>query len=267
MKNRDHESESLLHCKNCDGYYDPSLPNCPHCGEDTANNLNNAASESSVTQYGGGFGEAGSTLSRVALLIISVLLIVALLTVVVMGVKLLSSGLPAAPAVPASSSEPADPADTSADAKAAPDASASAPAKEEEPKKEETKKKEQPAAVPPKAIHLDFNDLTLVNDGESHQFKVTVEPADWEGDLTWTTDNKSVAVVTSDGKVTSVGKGECNVTVSAGDISYRCIIRCKSGAAAGDGGSDSVTSHYANGTLGEAKAEQNDSNAKKKEEE
>ena len=71
-------------------------------------------------------------------------------------------------------------------------------------------------------------------------------------------------MVSADGKVTSVGKGECNVTVSAGDISYRCIIRCKSGSAAGEGGSASVTSHYADGKLSEAGAEQKDSDEQKK---
>lgn len=260
------DNEQLLHCRNCDGYYDPSLPNCPHCGEDTANNLNNSRGTGSVTQYGGGFGESGSTLSRVALGMICALLVVGLMGSVVFGVKLFSAGRQGdtlaaetstsdASASPQGST-PAREAESSADTKK----------EEEKPKKEE---KKEPAQLPPEAIRLDYNDLTLVNEGETYQFQVSVDPEDWTGELTWTTDNQNVAVVTPEGKVKSVGRGECNITISAGDVSYRCIIRCKSGEAAEDGGSASVVGYYTKGTmitLDEAK-KQAEAAAKKKAEE
>lgn len=233
----DHEeqSEQLLHCRNCDGYYDPALPNCPHCGEDTANNINDSRKSSSVTQYEGGFGEAGSALSRVAAAMIAVLLAVGVLGGGVMGVRLFTQR-PGAQ----------NGAETSASASVSAAASASASATE---KKEKKKKKKEPAQIPPEALRLDYSDLTLVNEGESYQFQVSVEPEDWEGELIWTTDNRNVAVVTPEGKLKSVGKGECGITLSAGEVSYRCLVRCKSGAESDEGGSAEVEAYYINGKL------------------
>lgn len=233
------QREGLLHCRNCDGYYDPELPNCPHCGEDTANNINDSRSSSSVTQYGGGFGEAGSTLSRVAAGMIAGLLVVALVGGVATGARLLTRP----GAEQASQSAPAE---QSAPAQSQQGAASAAPAPEEKPKEAE---KQEPAQIPPQALRLDYSDLTLVNEGESYQFQVSVDPEDWEGQLTWTTDNQSVAVISNEGKVKSVGRGECSIILSAGDVSYRCLVRCKSGADADEGGSASVQSYYINGKL------------------
>ena len=233
------ESEELLHCRNCDGYYDASLPNCPHCGEATANNLNDERSAVSVTQYEGGFGEAGSTLSRVAVAMVGALLAIGVLASVGLGVKLLTDrtgGGENLSAASASVEESAPPRE---------DASGSASSA----KKQEEKKKEEPAQIPPQALRLDYSDLTLVNEGETYQFQAVVEPEDWEGEVTWTTDNQSVAVIDAEGKVKSVGRGECNIILSAGDVSYRCVVRCKSGAQADEGGSASVQSYYINGKL------------------
>ncbi len=226
--------EQLLHCRNCDGYYDPSLPNCPHCGEDTANNVNNSRARSSVTQYEGGFGEAGSILSRVAAGMVAVLLAVGLLGGGVMGVRMVAQRPGLTPS-----------ADTSAPA----EGSAAASASVQSDKKEKKKKDKEPDQIPPEALRLDYSDLTLVNEGESYQFQVTVEPEDWEGELTWTTDNQNVAVVTPEGKLKSVGKGECGITLSVGEVSYRCLVRCKSGAESDEGGSASVDAYYINGKI------------------
>ena len=231
---QEERSEQLLHCRNCDGYYDPRLPNCPHCGEDTANNINDSRKSSSVTQYEGGFGEAGSVLSRVAAAMIAVLLAVGLLGGGVMGVRFITQRPGAKSA-----------AETSAGAEKSAAASVSAPVE----KPEKKKKKNEPDQLPPEALRLDYSDLTLVNEGESYQFQVTVEPEDWEGELTWTTDNQNVAVVTPEGKLKSVGKGECGITLSAGEVSYRCLVRCKSGAESDEGGSASVQAYYINGKL------------------
>ena len=230
------ESEELLHCRNCDGYYDASLPNCPHCGEDTANNLNDERSTASVTQYEGGFGEAGSTLSRVAAIMVGALLAIGVLTSVGLGVKLLTQRTGGGENLSVASAQAEESAPSPEDASAAGSGS----------KKE---KKEEPAQIPPQALRLDYSDLTLVNEGETYQFQVTVEPESWEGELTWTTDNQSVAVIDAEGKLKSVGRGECNIVLSAGDVSYRCVVRCKSGDQADEGGSASVQSYYINGKL------------------
>ncbi len=235
MEHREHnqpqeQAEQLLHCRNCDGYYDPDLPNCPHCGEDTANNVNDTRRSSSVTQYEGGFGEAGSTLSRVAALMVAALLVIGVLGCVVGGVKLFSARNAGG--------------DTSAVGELPPEQLPAA-AQPQAGDQSQT----APAQIPPEALRLDYSDLTLVNEGESYQFQVSVEPADWEGELTWTTENQNVADITPEGKVRSVGRGECGIVLSAGEVSYRCLVRCKSGAQADEGGSASVKGYYINGKL------------------
>lgn len=227
-KVQEEQSEQLLHCRNCDGYYDPTLPNCPHCGEDTANNVADDRRSSSVTQYEGGFGEAGSTLSRVAAAMIMALLVVGVVGCLVGGVKLASGR--------------GQSGDTSAVGELTPE---QVPEQAQSSEQSQT----QPAQIPPQALRLDYSDLTLVNEGESYQFQVTVEPEDWEGELTWTTENQNVAVITPEGKVRSVGRGECGIVLSAGEVSYRCLVRCKSGAQADEGSSASVQSYYINGKL------------------
>ncbi len=222
------QNEQLLHCRNCDGYYDPALPNCPHCGEDTANNVADDRRSGSVTQYEGGFGEAGSTLSRVAAGMVLALLVIGVVGCLVGGVKLVSGR--------------GQSGDTSAVGELTPE---QVPEKAQTPEQSQT----QPAQIPPQALRLDYSDLTLVNEGESYQFQVTVEPEDWEGELTWTTENQNVAVITPEGKVRSVGRGECGIVLSAGEVSYRCLVRCKSGAQADEGSSASVQSYYINGKL------------------
>lgn len=242
MKKREEENAELLHCRNCDGYYDPTLPNCPHCGEETSNNINSAGdSPLGVAQYGGGFGEAGSPLARTAMLIIIVLLLVALVVIVVMGVQALSSM--SAASVPAGDSSisavESTPAESSQEQEPSPDE----PEQQPEEPEEEPQEEEPEEVVSPDAIELNYYDLTLVS-GETQPLAPAVTPGDWEGDLTFTTDNKNVAKVDNQGNVTYVGGGECYITVSAGETAAKCIIRCKGSAAGTAGGSESVTGHY-----------------------
>lgn len=235
MKHKDNENEELLHCKNCDGYYDPSLPNCPHCGEETSHNLQGAENgPMSVTQYGGGFGEAGSALSRAAMLIIAVLLMVALVALIVLGAKALSLMSPA-PSSDTSVVEQ-DPADSSAPGDTSADASVPAVQPEQQ--------EEEPVVTGPESFALDYYDLTLAQ-GESYQLKLTATPDGWEGEVTWTTDNQYVATVAENGTVTNVGGGQCTVTVSAGEASVTCIVRCQgTEAEQGDNAKASVAGQY-----------------------
>jgi flagellum-specific peptidoglycan hydrolase FlgJ len=239
MKKRENEHAGQLHCRNCNGYYDPSLPTCPHCGEDTANNTHASGSSLSIEQYAGGFGTAGSPLGRAALLIIIVLLLVALLSLVVVGVQALSNlSLPAVsqPSV----SDQSDPADSSeeetssaagsASAEASVSAEASASQSAEEQPKEEEPKTQEPETEPappasPTSISLSLDDMTLL-EGGVYQLTTTISPSNWEGTLVWSSDNESVATVTQDGTVTYVGAGTCYVTVTANETTARCIVRC-----------------------------------------
>lgn len=259
MKPNHTENNDLLHCKNCDGYYDPSLPNCPSCGEETANNLRGSDAEKfSVTQYGGGFGAAGSTLSRVALMIIAVLLVVALAAIIMVGASAVTSMSQSKPAD--SSVVETDPADSSSPApeeEAAVSTSAEAPDKsEEQPEEEKPQEEEKPTVVEPTSISLNYYDLTLVNENDHQKLVITVDPADWSGELTLTTDNKNVVTIDKDGVLSNVGSGTCNVTISCGNTSATCVVRCKSTPAQSNGGSESITIKYTGGKTEETKPEE-----------
>ncbi|MCD7837441.1 MAG: Ig-like domain-containing protein [Clostridiales bacterium] len=212
MKHRDNESNDLLHCKNCDGYYDPSLPNCPHCGEETTNNtMEGDDGHIDLAQYGGGFGPAGSTLSRVSLLIIAGLLLIALATAIWLCFQALSQVAPDTSATSAQVEE--DPADASAQG----DMSASASVQPEPEEVAET--------VEAETLTLDLYDLTL-SEGESYDLTATVTPEEWEGTYTWSSDDESVATVKQNGLVAYVSEGQCTVTVSAGGLTAQCVVRC-----------------------------------------
>ncbi|MCD8189668.1 MAG: Ig-like domain-containing protein [Clostridiales bacterium] len=221
MKHRDNEPNDLLHCKNCDGYYDPSLPNCPHCGEETANNTMEGDNDRvTVDQYGGGFGPAGSTLSRASLLIIIVLLLIALAAAVWLCVQALSQAVPDSSATSAQVEE-VDPADSSAQGDADHSAASSVSAQPEPEEAVETMEAE--------TLTLDFYDLTL-SEGETYDLTATVSPETWEGTYTWSSDDESVAAVAQNGLVTYVGEGQCTVTVSAGGLTAQCVVRCNAPA-------------------------------------
>lgn len=224
MKHRENTPNNLLHCKNCDGYYDPSLPNCPHCGEETANNtLEGDNDRVTVAQYGGGFGPAGSALSRAALLIIIVLLLIALAALGWLCVHSLSQAAPDSGATSAQAEEQ-DPADTSAPGDVSDSAASGSVSAQAEPEAET-----EPETVQAETLTLDFYDLTL-SEGKTYDLTATVSPSEWEGEFTWVSDDESVATVAQNGLVTYVGEGQCTVTVSAGELTAQCIIRCNAPA-------------------------------------
>lgn len=225
MKRNERENENLILCKNCGGYYDPAEENCPHCGEETCANTEKVREGAmDVTKYGGGFGGQNSALTRAALVIVIILLLAALAAVGVLGVKaiqLLNDGKPAK--VPASSEmEEIDTADASAEADASADAAREA-AERAAAEKAARESEEDNNGV--SGISLNYDDISL-SANESTLLVATVKPADWTGELTWSTSNKYVAVVDGNGRVTYAGGGECTVTVSSGSISAECLVRC-----------------------------------------
>ncbi|MCD8009097.1 MAG: Ig-like domain-containing protein [Clostridiales bacterium] len=223
MKKRQNEPNGLLHCKNCDAYYDPSLPNCPRCGEETANNtMDGNNGHISIDQYGGGYGPPGSPFSRASLFIIIVLLLIALATMVWLCVQALSQATPDNGAT--SAQVEVDPADASAQGAISDSAAASSSAPAQEPEDEDE-------IVAAETLTLDFYDLTL-SEGESYDLTATVSPTEWEGDFAWSSDDESVATVKQNGLVTYVSEGQCTVTVSAGGLTAQCVIRCNAPAQA-----------------------------------
>ena len=82
-------------------------------------------------------------------------------------------------------------------------------------------------------IHPDFApDVTItlnkaalsIEAGSSSKLKAAVDPADKAGSVTWSSSNKSVAKVTSKGKVTGVKAGTAVITATIGGVSASCAV-------------------------------------------
>lgn len=97
------------------------------------------------------------------------------------------------------------------------------------------------------SLSLDTNDFTLFSAGSSHTLKATVQPSGQK--VTFTSGNEKVATVDQNGKVTAVAPGTAKITVTAGDLTATCIVRCRweetpaggdSSSSGGNGGSSST---------------------------
>ena len=75
------------------------------------------------------------------------------------------------------------------------------------------------------SLSLDTNDFTLFSAGSSHTLKATVQPSGQK--VTFASGNEKVATVDQNGKVTAVAPGTAKITVTAGDLTATCIVRCR----------------------------------------
>ena len=75
------------------------------------------------------------------------------------------------------------------------------------------------------SLSLDTNDFTLFSAGSSHILKATVQPSGQK--VTFASGNEKVATVDQNGKVTAVAPGTAKITVTAGDLTATCIVRCR----------------------------------------
>ena len=75
------------------------------------------------------------------------------------------------------------------------------------------------------SLSLDTNDFTLFSAGSSYTLKATAQPSGQK--VTFTSGNEKVATVDQNGKVTAVAPGTAKVTVTAGDLTATCIVRCR----------------------------------------
>lgn len=73
-------------------------------------------------------------------------------------------------------------------------------------------------------VTLNVSDMTLLV-GQSDKLTATVYPENTtDKTTTWTSDNESVAAVSSDGTVTAVTVGVANITATCGDVSAICKV-------------------------------------------
>ena len=91
------------------------------------------------------------------------------------------------------------------------------------------------------SLSLDTSDFTLFFAGSSHTLKAVVTPAGQK--VTFASGNEAVATVDQNGKVTAVAPGTAKITVTAGDLTATCIVRCRweESETPSNGGSSSST--------------------------
>lgn len=82
-----------------------------------------------------------------------------------------------------------------------------------------------PAETQAPNLILSHTDVTLKSAGASFFLQGRIDGK--KADVTYASDNEGVAAVTEDGKVTAVAPGVATVTVTAGDRTARCIVRCR----------------------------------------
>ena len=75
------------------------------------------------------------------------------------------------------------------------------------------------------SLSLSSKDFTLNAAGSSYTLEATVTPAGQK--VTFTSGNPEVATVDENGKVTAVAPGTAKITVTAGDLTATCIVRCR----------------------------------------
>ena len=77
--------------------------------------------------------------------------------------------------------------------------------------------------VPVEGIKLDKTSV-VADKGASFTIKATLQPSNATNqNITWSTSDKSVATVSSSGKVTAVGKGVCQITAKTKDGGYTAV--------------------------------------------
>lgn len=94
-------------------------------------------------------------------------------------------------------------------------------------------------AVAVTGVSLNKTELELKLNGEAETLVAAITPSDATNtSLTWTSDNEEVATVDSQGKVTPVGIGTTNITVTTKDGGFRAI--CKVHVASSGDDSDQI---------------------------
>lgn len=252
-------TDQLIHCNACGEDYSSTYRRCPFCGErvnarpadaeedfddgyvfdgqamfddpedtsgsDTPKGGRRLAAGAPKGGNGGGRGRFDSTppvnWTRLITYGFSLIIIIAALVIVftVVYPKIHSNPNPDPSPSGSASVEPSNPVES-------PD-----PVPPTDPVDEPTDPVEEPSVVPGlKGIKLSTYDFTLVQN-ESHRIIVTLDPAEWDGELTWTSSDETYATVDSTGKVTNVNTSSSlrrvTITVSAGDVSANCTVYCR----------------------------------------
>lgn len=84
-----------------------------------------------------------------------------------------------------------------------------------------------PSPTTPQVVDIILNreDFTLSSIGESWTLEATIVPDNTGMEVTWRSEDESVAIVDLNGKVTAMGRGTTNIYATAGGVEKSCIVR------------------------------------------
>ncbi len=85
----------------------------------------------------------------------------------------------------------------------------------------------EPLDLSCKGLTLDTNLIVFDSLNTARMLDVTTEPRNTTDVITFTSSDESVATVNADGKITSMGNGTATITVTCGDVSAICNIKCE----------------------------------------
>lgn len=96
----------------------------------------------------------------------------------------------------------------------------------------------------PDSLTLSSYDFTL-RAGESYTIRATLDPADWDGTVEWTSSDENYATVSADGTVANVNTDtrlhRVIITATAGGVSQECVVYCRGAGTSPDAPDVSVS--------------------------
>lgn len=98
-------------------------------------------------------------------------------------------------------------------------------------------------------IKLDRDTLTIAR-GETATLTATVEPAGTTDNVIWSSEDKTIATVDSNGKVSGVGLGETTITAACGDKTASCKVTVTKATIAGTANINTKEGFFYGATLG-----------------
>ncbi len=75
-------------------------------------------------------------------------------------------------------------------------------------------------------IYLDVRKIVLAEQDESRMLYATLWPSDTTEEVSFESSDESVVTVSQSGKVTAVGPGTAEITVTCGEVSVTCEVEC-----------------------------------------
>ncbi len=84
----------------------------------------------------------------------------------------------------------------------------------------------EPEEIPCQNLSMENTTITLEKAGAAALLNVYTQPEDTTDLIFYSSSDESVATVTDSGKVVAVGPGEATITVTCGEVTMTCLVKC-----------------------------------------